>query len=255
MFFISIIISAVIMAGLLGFLLRRLKRIRRGPLSSEHGSTQKLSILMILAGGFIVLVVVLAWFALDRVKEKIQADVGDALQIVLQSTQESLNLWVESNKFHLTQLTEELRLVSLVERQLRVPSNKDALLKSEALRELRTFFKYRRNQFGQAGFFIISPDFVNIASMRDSNLGAKNLIANQALDLLNRAFKGEAVMVPPIWSDVPLSPSSESKPKSTPTMFFAAPIKNLAGKIIAVVIQRVDPSMDFTRFDSAGTHR
>jgi len=229
-----------------------LKNFKKDPPSSQYGSIQKLSILIILAGAFLVLVVILAWFALERVEEKIQADVGDALQIVLQTTRESLNLWVESNKFHLAQLTEELRLVSLVERQLRVPSNKDALLKSAALRELRTFFKYRRNQFGQAGFFIISPDFVNIASMRDSNLGAKNLIANQSLNLLNRAFKGEAVMVPPIWSYVPLSPSSESKPKSTPTMFFAAPIKNLEGKIIAAVIQRVDPSMDFTRLIQLG---
>jgi hypothetical protein len=41
---------------------------------------------MILATCFILLVVVLAWFALDRVKEKIQADVGDSLQIVLHTT-------------------------------------------------------------------------------------------------------------------------------------------------------------------------
>jgi PAS domain S-box-containing protein len=35
-------------------------------------------------------------------------------------------------------------------------------------------------------------------------------------------------------------------------MFFAAPIKNLEGKIIAAVIQRVDPSMDFTRLIQLG---
>ena len=56
---------------------------------------------MILAGLFIMLVIITAWFALDRVKERIQIDVGEALQIVLQTTQESLNLWVESNKFQL----------------------------------------------------------------------------------------------------------------------------------------------------------
>ena len=64
---------------------------------------------MILAGCFIVLVVVLAWFALDKVKEKIQTDVGNALQIVLQTTQESMNLWVESNKFQMTLLAEDPR--------------------------------------------------------------------------------------------------------------------------------------------------
>ena len=220
--------------------------------SSQYGSIQKLSILLILAGSFIVLVTFLAGFALERVKEKIQADVGDALQIVLQTTQESLNLWVESNKFQLTRLAEDPRLVSLTERQLRVPRNKDALIKSEALQELRAFFRPRKNQFGQAGFFIISPDYVNIGSMRDGNLGAKNLIANQALDLLNKAFRGAAVMVPPIWSDVSLSSSSDGKPQNTPTMFFAAPVKNIQDQVIAVVTQRVDPSMDFSRLIQLG---
>ncbi|MGD8882843.1 MAG: PAS domain S-box protein, partial [Desulfobacterales bacterium] len=252
MFLISIIISTVVMAGLLRFLLRRLKRIRRGPLSSEHGSTQKLSILMILAGCFMVLVVVLALFALDKIKKKIQTDVGDALQIVLHTTQESLNLWVESNKLYLSQLAKDPRLISLAERQLSVPGNKNALLKSDALQELRAFFQQRRDQFGQAGFFIISPDFINIASMRDGNIGAKNLIANQALDLINRAFQGEAVLVPPIWSGIPLSPSSEGKSSSSPTMFFTAPIKNRQGNVIAVVAQRVDPSRNFTRLIQLG---
>ena len=122
-----------------------LKDFRKDPPSSQYGSIKKPGILIILAGCFIALVVVLAWFALDRVKEKIQADVGEALQIVLQTTQESLNLWVESNQFQLSQLAEEPRLISLAERQLRVPRNKNALLKSGPLKELRDFFQYRKN--------------------------------------------------------------------------------------------------------------
>jgi polar amino acid transport system substrate-binding protein len=197
-------------------------------------------------------VIFLAGVAFDRVKEKIQADVGDALQIVLQTTQESLNIWVESNKFQLTRLAEDPRLVSLAERQLRVARNKSALLKSDALQELRAFFRPQKNQFGQAGFFIISPDLVNIGSMRDGNLGARNLIANQALDLLNRAFQGEALMVPPIWSDIPLITVLDGKNKMSPSMFFAAPIKNKQGSVIAVVTQRVDPSLNFTRLIQLG---
>ena len=88
--------------------------------------------------------------------------------------------------------------------------------------------------------------------MRDENIGSKNLIANQALDLLNRAFKGIAVMVPPIWSDVPLVIAPDGKDKKSASMFFAAPIKNKSGKIIAVVTQRIDPSMDFTRLIQLG---
>jgi PAS domain S-box-containing protein len=228
------------------------KGFRKDPPSSEYGSIQKPTILIILAGCFIALVIVLAWFALDRVKEKIQADVGEALQIVLQTTQESLNLWVESNKFQLARLAEDPRLVSLAERQLSVPHNKNALLKSETLKELRDFFQYRKNQFDQAGFFIISPDFINIASMHDGNIGAKNSIASQALDRLNEAFQGEVVMVPPIWSDIPLTTDRDGNNKNPASMFFAAPIKNKHDNIIAVVAQHVDPAEDFTRIIRLG---
>jgi PAS domain S-box-containing protein len=249
---LSMIMAALIIGGLLAFWLRRLKRIRSGLLSSEHGSIQKLSILIILTVCFILLVSVMAWFALGQVKAKIQTDLADALQIVLQTTRESLNLWVDSNKFHLSQMAEDLRLVSLVERQLRVPRTKIALLESTASKELRTFFRYRKNQYGQAGFFIISPDFINIASMRDANMGSKNLIANQALDLLNRAFAGETVMVPPIWSDVPLITPSKGKNQKSASMFFAAPVRDRQGALIAVVTQRVDPARDFTRIIQLG---
>ncbi len=80
-------------------------------------------------------------------------------------------------------------------------------------------------------------------------MGARNLIANQALDLLNRAFKGETVMIPPIWSDVALTSSSGIKAGVPPTMFFAAPIRNYQGEVIAVLTQRVDLSHDLERID------
>ena len=123
------------------------------PRSSQYGSTQKSSILIILACCFIMLVVVLAWFALDRVKEKIQDDVGDALQIVLQTTRESLNLWVESNKSQLIRLAEDPRLVSLTEQQLGVARDKISLFESKTLMEIRAFFRRHRDRERMTGFY------------------------------------------------------------------------------------------------------
>jgi len=228
------------------------KRFRKDLLSPQSGLTPKHTILIILACAFIAVVIVLAGFALSRVEEKIKTDVGEALQIVLQTTRESLNLWIESNKFDLTRLAGDPRIVFLAEHQLQLPRNKDDLLKSQALKELRRFFEINKDRFGKASFFIIAPDFVNIASMRDKNIGAKNPIASQALDLLNSAFKGETVMVPPIWGDVDLASSSGNKVVTLPTMFFAAPVKNLQGQIIATVARQVDPSQDFTRLIQLG---
>ncbi|MGD2023113.1 MAG: PAS domain S-box protein, partial [Desulfobacterales bacterium] len=83
-------------------------------------------------------------------------------------------------------------------------------------------------------------------------IGAKNLIANQALDYLNRAFRSAAVMVPPIWSDDALSLVSDGKSPNRPTMFIAAPVKNIQDKIIAAVAQQIDPAGEFTRLIQLG---
>ncbi len=228
------------------------KRLSKDSLPSQSGSTTKLYILVVLACVFIVLVIVLAWFALNRVKEKIKTDVGQALQIVLQTTQESLNLWVESKKFHIAQLAQDPWLVSLVERQLQAPRSRKDLLERGVLYELREFFQQKKDRFGQAGFFIVSPDFINIASMHEKDLGSKNRIASQALDRLNKAFQGETVLVPPIWSDVVSDAAANDSFDTIPTMFFVAPIKNDQNEVIAVLTQQIDPSQDFTRLIQLG---
>ena len=75
-----------------------LEDFRKNRRSYQHGSVKNPSLLIILVCGFILLVAVLAWLAVARVKVQIQTEVGDALQIVLQTTHESLNIWVKSNE-------------------------------------------------------------------------------------------------------------------------------------------------------------
>ncbi|MBL0714926.1 MAG: PAS domain S-box protein, partial [Desulfosarcina sp.] len=217
----------------------------------QRGMVQKPSVFLMLAGSLIVLVVILAVIALGRVKTRIQTDVGEALQTVLQTTQESLNLWVDIRKFYIRRVARDPRLVELVQRQLAVPRTVEDLLESPALDGLREFFEHQGNRFGKIGFFVIAPDYISIASMRDDNVGDWNLISVQRLDLISRAFQGETVVVPPIRSDVTLT-ASDDKPGVVPTMFFMAPVKNRHGRVIAVVAQRIDPHQDFTRLIQFG---
>ncbi len=135
------------------------KRFKECPVSSQFGSVSQLTVLVILACTFITLVTVLAWFALNRIQERIKADVGEALQIVLQTTQESLNLWVESNKFHLTRLAEDPRLVSLTERQLSVPRNKDEFLKKRRFKGIACIFSAPKKPVRGGWIFYYLPGF------------------------------------------------------------------------------------------------
>ena len=219
---------------------------------SQTGSTQKLNVVFLLAGSFVALVALLAWFALDRVETRIRSDTGEALKTVLQTTRESLTLWANNNRFLLTRLGTNPELVMLVEKQLAVPRNQSDLLKSPSLQELNEMFRLVKDRFDKSDFKIIAPDFLTIASTQAKTLGVKNLIAGQRLDLLNRVFKGEAVMVPPVWSEVEEGLLDENSRGGKPTMFFMAPIKTQTGEVIAAIAHQIEPTDDFTRLAQLG---
>jgi len=218
---------------------------------AQHGAVHRPGLFMVLAGSMIVLVIILAVIALQQVRKQIQTDIGETLQTVVSTTEESVELWAEYSRFNTDRIARDPHLVALVERQLAAGPEIEDLLESPALEGLRTFFKAREDRFGQAGFFIISPDFFSIASISDDNIGDWNLIALQRRDLLTRALQGETVMIPPINSDVAL-PSQEHTTGPIPTMFFAAPIRSHKGDVIAVLTQRIDPAQDFTRLLKLG---
>ena len=229
-----------------------MSRMRKKEPDTQTGSTQKINLVIIFAVCFMALVILLTSVALDRIQEKIRTDAGDALETVLQTTQESLNLWTENNKFQLAQMAGDPQLVAAVEALLKVPRLREDLLKSADLSTVRNFFQKHKNRFGKVGFFIIAPDFINIGSMQDESIGTRNLIANQALDLINKVFKGQTVLVPPIWAHEASASNDAPIAGPVPTMFCVAPILNEQGRILAALAQHIEPTHDFTRLIQMG---
>ncbi|MBT8363427.1 MAG: PAS domain S-box protein, partial [Deltaproteobacteria bacterium] len=97
---------------------------------------------------------------------------------------------------------------------------------------------------------------ISIGSQRDTNIGTRNLIALQRPDLLERAFAGDVLFVPPIESDLPLAQGSEADGVRNPsTKFFMGPIRDTNRQIIAVMTLRVNPSEDLTQLMSSSKTR
>ena len=218
----------------------------------QTGSAPKLNLVIVLAVSLIALVILIAWVALGMVQKEMQEETGETLQAVLHTTQESLTLWADNKKHYLSRLAADPRVVFLIEYLLQTDHTRDMLLQNQRLRELRQFFQSIKDRFDNADFFVIAPDYSNIVSMSDLNLGEKNLIANQALDLLNRAFRGESVIIPPIWAEADANSAAADSAGQQPAMFFAAAIENFAGQVIAVLAQKVDPAKDFARLIRLG---
>ena len=210
-------------------------------LVSRIGSTRFRTIVLVSLSVFVVLVLFLGWLAMERIEHRIRHDAGISLENSLITTVQRIDFWAEQRQDFVRQLGRHPRLVAITEALLAVPPTRDELLASSPLQRAREFFSDAHlDLFDHLGFFIISPEYINIGSVRDTNLGARNLIA----DLLPRVFRGESIFVPSMPSDVPLSATLGT---TDATMFFAAPIRTADGQVIAALALRIDPGGEFSR--------
>ncbi len=236
---IVVSLAAFTLLALLMFRMSRKKDIEQ-----QFGSKRFRYGLLILFFLIVSIVIMLAWWLLEYNKQQILEHNRLKLETALHTTHERLNIWIEHHKIYLQQLARNSELVSITEELLKISPKSETLLSSSALVDARHFFYDNQNTFGEKGFFIISPERISLGSMRDSNLGIRNLIAKHKPELLDRVFRGELLFIPPIQSDVQLTAGTNANDS---TMFFAAPIRNKNGKVIAVLTQRLDPLAKFSR--------
>jgi polar amino acid transport system substrate-binding protein len=239
-------IAVFLILSLLAWIL--IKTIKKEQIAVSFGSRWFRGLVLAGLSFFVIIVCLLGWFTLERNRENLLAGVAENLTEILKIADDRLHLWVEQRTSFLKLLGRDPELVTLTKRLLAVTPERESLLASDALRDTRAFFKTNKDIFSNIGFFIINTDDISIGSMRDTNVGTRNLISQQSPDLLRRAFEGEVLFVPPIESDVPLGNGPNADGDGNPsTKFFMGPIRDTNGQIIAVMTLRVDPSEDFSR--------
>ena len=224
-------------------------------LARNFGSQRFRAVALIVISLMVVLVALLVGRTLDHNKKMALASIRDDLKVVHQSTLERIEFWMSDHQNFLTQLGRDPKLVEISRRLLEVPAQAKTLSTSLPLAEVREFFKQSERDSDNAGFFIINSDFISIGSERDENLGSKNFIGMQKPGLVARAFAGETMFIPP------LHPGSEGDAqdeavsiasKEPLAMFFAVPIRDADGIVLAVLAQRLRTEGRLTRIMQAG---
>ena len=231
-----------------------IKFVKKEQLAVSFGSRWFRGLVLAGLSIFIIIVCLLGWYTLNKNKEQIISAVGVDLNETLITADDRLNFWMEKRLSSLKLLGRDPELATLAKRLLAVNPDRESLLASDALRDVRGFFKNNKDVFANIGFFIINADDISIGSMRDANVGTPNLISLQRPDLLRRAFAGEVLFVPPIESDVPLGKEDPAdKTRNPSTKFFMGPIRGPSGQSIAVMTLRVDPTQDFSQLLAPST--
>lgn len=219
----------------------------------------KVTASMIFPPIFLVIVFISMWVSLSYIETESKKNIHKSLNAVLHTTQEALQLWLGGRLEELADVVNDKEVIGLTQALLLeyeqqktgqpadIPEDNNATLK-----KLRALMDGKMQRHDDKGFFIIAPDRISIASMRDSNIGTENLINRARKAYLDRAFDGGKLFIPSINSDVPLvSPDGVLRDKQ-PTIFIAAPVKDSTSKVIAVLTLRLDPMTHFTRITQLG---
>ncbi len=224
------------------------------PEGGFHENESRLGQTLIFVMGFLffLLISAISWYTLGRIEDQTRADLTDSLKTVLRTTHSALHIWEFERKADVVTWASSNEFQTLVKELLKVPRSREALINATAQARLRALLESKLRVYDYSGYFIIDPDFINIGSMRDANLGNTNLLDGQG-DFLIRIFDGETLISHPLASDVPLISAYSGKlAKGEPTMFVVAPILDEEGEIIAALGFRLNPATDFTRILQLG---
>ena len=202
-----------------------------------------------LAFFFVAITGLFAHISLEKIKHGIDNDNQKFIESALKTTYGALNIWVDGLRTYTEQFANDPALVALVEKQLKLARDKSTLQANPTLAELRSLYDSKELISGK-GFFVISPDYISIASRRDSNIGTKNIIAQIHPNAMKKVFSGHSVLIAPLSSDVPLAKSADTPSAKELTMFVATPVYNKNNKIIAALTIRIDPEQSFSRITS-----
>jgi len=176
--------------------------------------------------------------AVHGFKADAEKHVASMLQQTLNATHESLERWENQQRRDVHLWSQSDELVSIVQSLLKLSPTRQVLKNSPNQKKLRKLLRFAVKQHDYAGFFIISPDFISIASMRDSSLGRVSVL-HQQKHLLERVFAGDTRISLPLASEIALPDAQGRLVKGLPTIFVVSPVRNAADKVIAALAFRI----------------
>ena len=251
----AIIGLALFLLVMLGAILVLLRRFARRSTQGVTDSMLTTPRMRLLAGASLILILatiaLIAVAALGQSRERQRQQAGSSLSAVSATINAALQTWLTGWESHAQAIATEPAMRSQVSSLLRKQPTSNILEHSRELRRIREIVVDYGGQLQNVGFFIISPEYINIGSMRDSNLAQINLIAEERPDLLAKAFSGEMVLVPSMLSDVPLE-GANGEEEFPASMFILAPIRLPKGEVIALLALRMDPITEFGRLTASG---
>ncbi len=205
------------------------------------GSSLRTKILLaIVVVGSLVVLGLSSAFMQKTMRLKSQEQIGKSLDAVLATIEQATFSRSKEDRAHVSILAATEHIVHSAQDLMALRDRRQNLTTSSAHTELRTWLQPIVRTLGYQGYFLISPQGINLASDVDGNTGKKNMSSHHR-DFLEKIWQGDTALSAPHHAETPLANHAGELQKGLITMFAGAPIKDAAGEIIAALVLRIDP--------------
>ncbi|MBW1751421.1 MAG: transporter substrate-binding domain-containing protein, partial [Deltaproteobacteria bacterium] len=239
------IITLLLFLVIMGAVLARLSKSEQFKIQLGTQSLRWVTILSL--GLFIAIVILTSWLTLDRNRLRILDEVESALKSTLQTTWERMHLRISEKQIFFKLLERDSELINGVADLISMNEASNQPADNFDLSAVPSAFERFREDIAEFNYLVVDRNGINIATSDRAHLGLKNALGALRPDLLKRAFQGEIIFVPPMLLNHSALPSRDGADTILPVMFFAGPLKNTDGEIIAVILQQIDPTRHFSK--------
>lgn len=161
--------------------------------------------------------------ALEHIRKNFDRDLAKRLNATLEITDEAINLWAIERIDDVWHMSLRPDLRAAVYKLLQIVPQKDILLKSSALHDLRGIVSPWLGEHDDQGFLLINPDGINIASMGDDNLGQVDRAVKHG-DHLRKLFEGQKQLILPFQTEGTLPTSQGGIAQRQSAIFVGVPV-------------------------------
>lgn len=183
-----------------------------------------------------------------RMEHTIKTQTEEALKALLSADVAALELWLSAQKANAVSFAEDkdVRAQAIPLAALAAEGEVTAakLLQAPEAAKLRAELLDRIQTLGYAGYSLLTPEATVLAARTETIVGQN--VAEYS-EFVTTAAKGKPVVSRPFPSIVRLPDESGQLRTGVPTMFAAAPVRNDAGDVVAVLGLRLRPEQEFTR--------
>lgn len=251
-YLIYFVLAAIILMLVLGVAITSIvAKTSEKELVKKFGSAYFKNMVILGLVGLSLLLIIISINILNYSEKKRFEVIDYSLQTLLSTTHQRLESWAKYEIDGLEEVANNAQLAKFVEELSKVPDSSDVLLNSSLQSKIRNFVKNHKDGLGEDGFYVVSPERINLSSHDDLYIGKENLVSQQRPAIFSELILGRSLFVPPIKRQSALD-GAEPSIHLSPAIFFAVPIRDAQGAVIAGIIKEVNYDGIYSSILSAG---